>query len=41
MHYINLNTEKTNKKSCGFGPIAEVMSEVKPEVMSTETALIK
>ena len=33
--------EQTKKKSCGFGPTAEVMFEVMPEVMSAETALIR
>ena len=33
--------KQTNIKSCGFGPAAEVMLEVTPEVMSAETALIK
>ena len=32
-----VNTEKTNKKSCGFSPAAEVMLEV----MSAETAINK
>ena len=30
-----------NKKSCGFGPAAEVILEVMTEVMSAETSLIK
>ena len=37
--YVNTKTNKQN--SCGLGPTAEVMSEVMPEVMSAETALIK
>ena len=35
--YVNIKTNK--QKSCGFGPSAEVMLEVIPEVMSAETAL--
>ena len=34
----NVNTETNKQKYCGFGPTAEVMSEVMPEVMSAETA---
>ena len=33
--------KQTKNKSFGFDPTAEVMSEVMPEVMSAETALIK
>ena len=36
-----VNTETNKQKSCGFGPREEVMLEVMPEVMSSETALIK
>ena len=37
--YVKTQTNK--QKSCGFGPAAEVMSEVMPEVISAETALNK
>ena len=37
----NVNTETNKQKYCGFGPRAEVMSEVMPEVMSAENALNK
>ena len=33
--------EILKQKLCGFGPAAEVMSEVMPEVMPVETALNK
>ena len=36
-----VNTETNKQKSCCFGPAADVMLEVRPEVMSAETALIK
>ena len=36
-----VNTETNKQKSCGFEPVAEVMSEVMPQVMSAETTLIK
>ena len=36
-----LMLKQTKKKSCGFGPAAEVMLEVMQEVLSAETALIK
>ena len=33
--------KQTNKNLCGFGPAAEVMLEVMPEVISVETAVIE